>query len=117
MPEPMDVAAVLDLARTKMDAAAILLMVGDAQSLDESRALLQSAVTALTGLDRDALQEEFSGRIVKLREKGRSLDRLLREANIFHAGMFQAVERLNAVYTSHGEMIASSPARMISVVL
>ena len=117
MPEPTDVAALLDLARTNMDAAAILLMVGDAQSLDESRALLQRAVTALTSLNGDGVQKEFLGRMTRLQEKGRSLERLLREANNFHAGAFQALERLDGVYTSHGEMMASLPTRMISVVL
>ncbi|MDQ6701090.1 MAG: hypothetical protein M3Z36_12995 [Acidobacteriota bacterium] len=117
MPEPVDVAALLDLARTNMDAAAILLMVGDAQSLDESRALLHKAVTALTALDENGIHQGFLGRVTRLQEKGRSLDRLLREANNFHAGAFQSIERLNGAYTSHGEMMASLPIRMISVVL
>lgn len=117
MPDPVDQAALLDLARTNMDAAAIFLMVGDAQSLDESYALLQQAVTAITGVTADGIRNEFLGHLTRLREKSRSLGRLLREANNFHSGAFQAIERLDGVYTSHGEMMASLPTRMISVVI
>ncbi len=116
MAEQADIGALLDLARTNMAAAAILLMVGDTRSLDESRTLLQKAVTALTGLDESVLDNRLRGRMVQLQEKSRSLDRLLQEAHKFHAGSFQAVERLNGVYTSQGQMMAGLPSRMISVV-
>lgn len=112
-----EISARLDLAGTNMAAAAILLMVGDTQSLDESRALLQNAVAALSGLDESVLLDHWLGRMVQLQEKSRSLDRLLQEAGRFHAGSFQAIERLNGVYTSHGQMMASLPTRMISVEL
>lgn len=115
MSEPGDPGAILDLAGIKMDAAAILLMVGDAQSLDESRALLQQAITALTGLSGNVLHEDLLGRITRLQEKGRSLDRFLQEANKFHTGAFQAIERLNGVYTSQGQVMAGLPTGMISV--
>ena len=117
MSEPVDLAAILDLAGINMDAAAILLMVGDKQSLDESRALLQRAITALTGLGADVIQTDLLGRMMRLHEKSRSLDRLLQEANKFHSGAFQAIQRLDGVYTSHGQMMAGLPPRMISVVV